>query len=79
MFPIQCSNERCEETLPRNQVFVNLIFFQFLIFITCSKFLRILNILFYFQMAEHQKLKCSYEEISCPFNKAGCDFKVCFH
>ena len=30
-------------------------------------------------MGEHQKMKCLYEEISCPFNKAGCDFKVCFH
>ena len=28
-------------------------------------------------MAEHQEMKCSYEEISCLFNKAGCDFKVC--
>ena len=28
-------------------------------------------------MAEHQTMKCLYGEISCPFNKAGCDFKVC--
>ena len=35
------------------------------------------NFQFHFQMDEHQKMKCLYEEISCPFNKAGCDFKVC--
>ena len=74
MFPIECSNEKCEKSLPRNQVPVKFIFFHFLIFITCPSFLTI-NFLFYFQMDEHQKMKCSYEEISCPFNI--CDFKVC--